>query len=99
MNETRGGTLELCDHPTEHGFRCTMPKGHDVDERATPHDACTWHVYSVKDRGPGNWYRFHIMGELVQGGQQPGEVKREDISWSIQDFDDNRYVLNAAHAR
>ncbi len=95
MNNTRASTLELCNHPMNYGFHCTMAKGHDAGERATRHDSCTWHVESLKDRGPGTYYRFHIQGRIVQGG----DVKDEEFSWSVRDLDDVRFVLDNAHAR
>lgn len=52
-----------------------------------------WKLTRIVDRGPSEYYRFHIEGENLN--YPPGYVDRR-FAWSVRDIDDPRYDVDGA---
>lgn len=46
-----------------------------------------WKVKRIIDKGPGEYYRFHVSGE-----NGFNEIDK-DFRWGVPDLDDERYCL------
>ena len=81
--------MDLCSKPTKYGSLCALAKGHREEEC----DSCAWHVDSIRDKGRHAYYRFFVIGRVVQHGEPD-----EKFIWNVPSVDDPRYVLEGAAA-